>query len=99
MIWIRADANREIGTGHVMRCLSIAAALKQKGEQVCFLTADEAALPLLQDVCSSDLCFRSESRIIGCCIPITGIRRENWRYWNPSLQEGKKDFSWQTPIM
>ncbi|MCI9435738.1 MAG: UDP-2,4-diacetamido-2,4,6-trideoxy-beta-L-altropyranose hydrolase [Lachnospiraceae bacterium] len=49
MIWIRADANREIGTGHVMRCLSIAAALKQKGKQVCFLTADEAALPLLQE--------------------------------------------------
>lgn len=49
MIWIRADANREIGTGHVMRCLSIGAALKRKGEQVCFLVADEAALPLLQE--------------------------------------------------
>lgn len=48
MIWIRADANKEIGTGHVMRCLSIARALKQRGEQVCFLLADENALPLLE---------------------------------------------------
>lgn len=43
MIWIRADANREIGSGHVMRCLSIAAALKLRGEEVCFLVADESA--------------------------------------------------------
>lgn len=48
MIWIRADANREIGTGHVMRCLSIAAALKKLGQQVCFLTADQGAAALLQ---------------------------------------------------
>ena len=43
MIWIRADANKEIGSGHVMRCLSIAAALKLRGEDVCFLVADESA--------------------------------------------------------
>ena len=47
MIWIRADANREIGTGHVMRCLSIAAALNKLGQQVCFLTADQGAAALL----------------------------------------------------
>jgi len=49
MIWIRADANREIGMGHVMRCLSVAEALKKTGEQVCFLTADESAVPLLAE--------------------------------------------------
>ena len=48
MIWIRADANKEIGTGHIMRCLSIAGALIQFGERVCFLVADEKALPLLE---------------------------------------------------
>ena len=48
MIWIRADANKEIGTGHVMRCLSIATELKAGGQQVCFLVADEAAVPLLE---------------------------------------------------
>ncbi|MCH5274571.1 MAG: UDP-2,4-diacetamido-2,4,6-trideoxy-beta-L-altropyranose hydrolase [Lachnospiraceae bacterium] len=49
MIWIRADANREIGAGHVMRCLSIADALRDKGEEVLFLVADETAEKLLAE--------------------------------------------------
>lgn len=48
MIWIRADGRKEIGTGHVMRCLSIADALCRMGEQVCFLLADNSAVPLLE---------------------------------------------------
>ena len=47
MIWIRADGGREIGTGHIMRCLSVAGRLEKLGEQVCFLVADDAAVPLL----------------------------------------------------
>lgn len=48
MILIRADANQEIGTGHVMRCMSIAHALKRLGQQVCFVMADESGVPLLE---------------------------------------------------
>lgn len=49
MIWIRADANREIGAGHVMRCLSIADALRDMGEDVLFLVADETAVKLFTE--------------------------------------------------
>lgn len=47
MIWIRADANKEIGSGHMMRCLSVATALKKRGEQVVFVVADDEATELL----------------------------------------------------
>ena len=48
MIWIRADGGKEIGIGHIMRCLSVADALRQLGEQVCFLLADDSSVPLLK---------------------------------------------------
>lgn len=48
MIWIRADAGKEMGTGHVMRCLSVALEAVQAGEKVCFLAADEATRDFLE---------------------------------------------------
>ena len=48
MIWIRADGNPEIGIGHIMRCVSIADEIKQMGQEICFILADECASGLLQ---------------------------------------------------
>lgn len=47
-IYIRADMNEEIATGHVMRCLSIADAAKELGRETVFITADENPVELLQ---------------------------------------------------
>lgn len=47
MFYIRADANETIGTGHVMRCLSIAEELRDMGETVTFLVADERSCQLI----------------------------------------------------
>lgn len=41
IIGIRVDGNAEIGTGHVMRSLAIAEALREKGAMILFITADK----------------------------------------------------------
>ena len=43
MIIIRADAGPKIGAGHIMRCLSLADALKDINRDVIFVSADENA--------------------------------------------------------
>lgn len=48
MIYIRADGNGEIGTGHIMRCLSIAEEYRRQGGEAIFLTADECAGDLIE---------------------------------------------------
>lgn len=40
-LYIRADMNKQIATGHIMRCISIANAAKEKGLEVVFICADE----------------------------------------------------------
>ena len=49
MFYIRADGNEKIGMGHVMRCLTIAEALRERGEDVLFLTADDKPVKLIED--------------------------------------------------
>lgn len=41
-IYIRADGNSQIGVGHQMRCLSIADAMRESGNEIIFLVADES---------------------------------------------------------
>ena len=47
MMYIRVDANSEIGMGHMMRCISIAEALKEEGAEVKFLVAGNDAVDIL----------------------------------------------------
>lgn len=46
---IRADGNKQIAMGHIMRCLSIGEALKALGQQVIFVTAGEETGGLFAD--------------------------------------------------
>ena len=48
MIYIRADANPNIGMGHIMRCLSIADAFTSAENSVCFVLADDTVQSLVQ---------------------------------------------------
>lgn len=47
MILFRADGNTNIGVGHVMRCLSIADAMKRRGEESVFVTSDDTYFALI----------------------------------------------------
>ena len=48
MLLIRADGNPWIGTGHIMRCLSLADALREQNEDVKFVTAEPYFQELIQ---------------------------------------------------
>lgn len=48
MIIVRADGNSWIGTGHIMRCLSLADAFRERGGEVVFVTAESYFQQLIQ---------------------------------------------------
>lgn len=73
MIWIRADANEIIGTGHIMRCISIARALRQLGQRVCFITADDSGTSILEKEGQEYVILNSEYRDMEGELP--GLRR------------------------
>ena len=59
MVYIRADANEVIGSGHVMRCLSIAGELKRQGEEVTFIIADKRSEEMILEKGFSVVCLHS----------------------------------------
>ena len=48
MVHIRVDANNIIATGHLFRCISIAEVLRELGEDVTFVMADNNGVSLLE---------------------------------------------------
>jgi len=59
MIAIRADANKEIATGHVMRCMSIADRLCDLGQKPIFITADNSATGLITSKGYASICLNT----------------------------------------
>ena len=60
MILIRADANEVVGTGHIMRCLSLANAFSEIGEEDVFCTADHRADDLIRGKGYKVICLDSD---------------------------------------
>lgn len=60
LIGIRADANDEAATGHIMRCITVAKQLNKLGYRVCFFTADEFAKEMLDRAGMEQVCLHTE---------------------------------------
>ncbi len=60
MLYIRTDMNKKIATGHMMRCLSIADAVRRLGGDITFILADRNAVPLLNQHGFSSIVLNSK---------------------------------------
>lgn len=59
MFYVRADANEIIGTGHVMRCLSIAEEMRKQDQDVTFIIADDRSERLIVEKGFDCICLNS----------------------------------------
>ncbi len=76
MIVIRADANPNIGMGHIMRCLSVADAASSSGHKVTFILADDGVANLVHSRGYETIVLHSDYR---------EMDEELWPELNPEL--------------
>ena len=53
-IWIKANGNGIIATGHIRRCMTLAKELMDKGAEVLFVLADERSANLLIELSDAE---------------------------------------------
>ncbi len=70
MFYIRVDANTEIATGHVIRCLTIADEIQRRGREIVFITADHCADELIHSRGFESICLNSKWNDLSSEIPI-----------------------------
>ena len=54
LVYIRTDGNETIATGHLMRCLTIARALRKRAAHPVFIVSDTSSLFLLQNMMTAE---------------------------------------------
>jgi UDP-2,4-diacetamido-2,4,6-trideoxy-beta-L-altropyranose hydrolase len=64
MIAFRADANSEIGVGHVMRCIAIASELEHMGKDTVMITADRYPAELIKSSGLRHISLESDWRLL-----------------------------------
>ena len=66
MIYMRADANPNIGMGHIMRCLSIADAFRSLEINPIFILADDRAAELVQNRSYKTIILTTNTWMLNC---------------------------------
>ncbi len=70
MIYMRADANPNIGMGHIMRCLSIADAFRSLEINPIFILADDRAAELVQNRSYKTIILYSDYKYMDAELPL-----------------------------